>query len=150
MSHTNYEVRPGTYYDSIILMQLQKSLSDLDGVIDAGVVMATEANREVLRASGLPIDDVSANADDLVIVVKAGSEAIATDAIGQVDALMAAKRSSGGGGGFRPKTLQSAAKMQPAASWVSISVNGRYAGDVADQALDDTGDVTVRHQQHSR
>ncbi len=136
MSHTSYEVRAGTYYDSIILMQLQKSLSDLDGVIDAGVVMATEANREVLRASGLPIDAVSANADDLVIVVKADSEVIATDAIGQVDALMAAKRSSGGGGGFRPKTLQSASKMAPASTWVSISINGRYATAVANKALD--------------
>ena len=134
---TKYEVREGTYYDSIVLMQLQKSLSELDGVADAGVVMATEANREVLRSADLPIDDVAANADDLVIVVKADSEAVAVDALGQVDALIAARKSSNGSmGEFRPKSLQSAAKMAPDAQWVLISVNGRYATSVADDALD--------------
>ena len=32
------EIRSGAYFDSVILMQLQRSLADLPGVLDAGVV----------------------------------------------------------------------------------------------------------------
>ena len=45
---TKSEIRPGAYYDSVVLMQLQRSLADLPGVDDAGVVMATPANKELL------------------------------------------------------------------------------------------------------
>ena len=134
--HTKYEVRAGTYYDSIVLMRLQKSLSELPGVIDAGVVMATEANRDVLRSADLPIDDVAANADDLVIIVKADREQDASDALGQVDVLLQLRTESRDSGGFRPKSLKSAAGMATSAEWVLISVNGRYAADLADEALD--------------
>ena len=43
MTITKTEIRPGAYYDSVVLMQLQRSLAALDGVDDAGVVMATPA-----------------------------------------------------------------------------------------------------------
>ena len=46
MSSSKYEIRAGAYYDSVVLMQLQKSLAELPGVIDAGVVLATPANRD--------------------------------------------------------------------------------------------------------
>ena len=38
---SEFEVRSGAYYDSVVLMQLQKGLAGLPGVIDAGAVMAT-------------------------------------------------------------------------------------------------------------
>ena len=47
------EVRPGAYYDSAVLMQLQRGTGALPGVADAGVVMATPANCELLEQSGL-------------------------------------------------------------------------------------------------
>ena len=43
-----YEIRQGAYYDSVVLMQLQRALTGLPGVRDAGVVMATPANLELL------------------------------------------------------------------------------------------------------
>jgi FdrA protein len=52
MSFTKYQIRPGAYYDSVTLMQLRKSLAGLPGVDDAGVVMATPANCELLTTSG--------------------------------------------------------------------------------------------------
>ena len=39
MSQIKAEVRSGAYYDSAFLMQLQRSLSELPGVDDAGVVI---------------------------------------------------------------------------------------------------------------
>ena len=46
-------LRAGAYHDSLVLMRLQRALAELPGVLDAGVVMATPANRELLAASGL-------------------------------------------------------------------------------------------------
>ena len=42
------EVRTGVYYDSAFLMQLQRTISDFAGVEDAGVIMGTDANKELL------------------------------------------------------------------------------------------------------
>jgi hypothetical protein len=41
MTATRWEVRRGAYYDSVVLMQLQRGLLTLAGVVDSGVVMAT-------------------------------------------------------------------------------------------------------------
>lgn len=128
------EVRPGAYYDSVILMQLQRSLADLPGVIDAGVVMATPANKELLAASGLGVD-IPAGSDDLLIVVKADDEETAGEALNQVDSLLARRR-SGVSQEFRPHSLDLAVKQLPEAQWALISVPGRYAAGVARKSLE--------------
>ena len=87
MSVVKWNVRAGAYYDSVVLMQLQRGLLELSGVEDAGVVMATQANRDLLAANNLLLDSISANPDDMLIVVKAETENAATDAIGKVDEL---------------------------------------------------------------
>ncbi|MCP5101239.1 MAG: acyl-CoA synthetase FdrA [Chloroflexi bacterium] len=130
-----HEVRPGTYYDSVVLMQLQKALAGLDGVEDAGVVMATEANRDLLASSGLLPAGVTAKADDLLIVVKGESETAVSHAISQVDNLLKKRQSDGTAQEFRPRSLDAAVKNLPDANWVLISVPGRYAADVAEDAL---------------
>ena len=132
---TQTEIRQGTYYDSVVLMQLQKALSELPDIIDAGVVMATPANLDLLAASDLLVESI-AGSDDLLIVVKAENEAAAQDALGQIDALMAARRSTAVGQAFRPRSLASAVQQAPDAQWVLISVPGRYAADVAHNSLD--------------
>ena len=48
MATIKTEIRTGAYYDSVILMQLQRTLADLPDVLDAGVVMGTNANKELL------------------------------------------------------------------------------------------------------
>ncbi|MBK8903212.1 MAG: acyl-CoA synthetase FdrA [Anaerolineaceae bacterium] len=129
------EVRQGAYYDSVVLMQLQKSLAELPGVADAGVVMATDANKELLAAGDLLPADVSAKADDLLIVVKGESETAVTQAISQVDQLLTRRKTSSSSE-YRPHSLAAAAKLLPEADWVLISVPGRYAAGVAEEALD--------------
>lgn len=136
MTATKYEVRAGAYYDSVVLMQLQKNLAALEGILDAGVVMATPANKEVLVSTGFEISDIEAKADDLLIIVKGESAAAAESAISQVNDLLKQRQTAGGPSDFRPKSLDSAAKMLPEAEWVLISVPGRYAAGVAEEALD--------------
>ena len=60
---------------------------------------------------------------------------MAEAALGQVDSLLAARQTGGSVGEFRPKSLKSAVAMSDA-DWVLISVNGRYAAAVADEALE--------------
>ena len=135
MTVTKHDIRRGAYYDSVVLMQLQRGLIGLPGVIDAGVVMATPANRDLLTANNLLPDAITASPDDLLIVVKAETDSAANDAIQQVDSLLARKRSSASQD-FRPRSLSGAVKQLPEANWVLISVPGRYAAGVAREALD--------------
>ena len=129
-------LRPGSYLDSVVLMRLQRSLVGLNEVLDAGVVMATPANQELLAASDLLPDGLErARSDDLLIVVRAESEAAAHEALGQVDQLLSTRR-PGGTGDFRPRSLQGALRQLPEARWVLISVSGRWATGVAKEALE--------------
>jgi FdrA protein len=136
MAVTKVEIRSGAYYDSVVLMQLQRSLADLAGVLDAGVVMGTDANKDVLSQSGLLTPEAeAAAADDLVIVVRADTEAGAQAALERVDDLLTVRRSAGVDEEYRPKSLQTAADMLPNAQWVLVSVAGRYAAGVTREAL---------------
>jgi FdrA protein len=131
-----WNVRAGAYYDSVVLMQLQRGLLGLPGVVDAGVVMATQANRDLLAANNLLPENISANPDDLLIVVKAETDTAAQDALSQVDTLLTRRKSSNSQQDFRPRSLSGAVKQLPEANWVLISVPGRYAAGVAREALD--------------
>ena len=135
MSAIRSETRRGAYYDSVVLMQLQRALAGLPGVEDAGVVMATPANRELLAANALDVDPAAAGPDDLLIVVKGASEAAAKEALEQVDALLA-RRPSSGDHKFRPRSLSAAVRQFPQANWVLVSVPGRFAAGVAREALE--------------
>lgn len=135
MATLKTEIRSGVYYDSAKLMALQRSLAGLPGILDAGVVMGTDSNKELLAHIGLDTPEVrSTKPDDLAIVVKAEDEKAALEALGKVDGLLAARKSSGDQE-YQPRSLESAAEMLPDAEWVIISVAGRYATAVTREAL---------------
>lgn len=136
MAITRHEIRSGAYFDSVVLMQLQKALAELPGVHDAGVVMATPANCELLTASGFALDTISAGPDDLLILITAEDEAAAAGALAQVDELLRRRRSRNGAQSFRPRSLGTAIQQLPGARWVLVSVPGRYAAAVAEEALE--------------
>jgi FdrA protein len=136
--HLAHEIRKGAYADSIILMQLQSSLARLEGIEDAGVVMATEANLELLAASRLLPAELGAIApDDLLVVVRGVSESAAAAALVEVDRLMARESDAADSGpeSFRPRSLRTALAGWPRARWVLVSVPGRYAAAVGREAL---------------
>ena len=135
MAASKYEVRPGVYYDSVVLMQLQKSLAELPGVVDAGVVMATPANRDLLEAVDFDLSGIDAKADDLLIVVKADDDSAAVAAMEQIDNLLK-RRHTQTAADFRPHSVAGALDYLPDSNWVLISVPGRFAAGVAEEALD--------------
>ena len=131
---TVHEIRSGAYYDSVVLMQLQRALTGLPGVRDAGVVMATPANLELLAQNDLLPDRIDPAPEDLLIVVRADGQSPADAALAQVDELLARRRTVPAGQ-YRPRSLKAAAELLPQAEWILISVPGRYAGAVAREAL---------------
>lgn len=129
------QIRSGVYYDSAFLMQLQRSMSDLPGIEDAGVVMGTESNKEILDHINLLSPEVqAAKPDDLVIVVRANSASSADGALDRLDDLLTRRRSTLEQE-YQPQSIESAAKMLPDAAWVLVSVAGRYAASVSREAL---------------
>ena len=129
------ETRKGIYIDSAKLMMLQKTLSELPGILDAGVIMGTEANKELMSHIGLASSEVlSSSPEDLVIVVKAEDQKSAEVTLARVDELLAARKSTLNQE-YMPRTIETASKMLPEAEWVIISVAGRYAADVTREAL---------------
>jgi len=55
-------MRRSAYHDSVTLMQAQQALRAMPGVDDAGLVMGTDANLELLRQAGLAVDGLRAAA----------------------------------------------------------------------------------------
>jgi FdrA protein len=122
-------------------MQLQSSLASQPGILDCGVVMGTEANKEILDLSDLLVPEAKASeADDLVIVLRAEDASAADEALGKVDELLTRKRATDEQD-YLPKSIETAVEMLPEAHWVLISAPGRYAAGVAREAL--------RHGRHA-
>ncbi|MBN2503533.1 MAG: hypothetical protein JXB38_22340, partial [Anaerolineales bacterium] len=129
-------VKKSEYHDSVSLMLVARELAKLDGVEDAAVVMATEANKSILDEAGMLTDAAqAATANDLVIAVKAGDAATAEKALKQSDALFEKKSGGEDEAEFRPRTIRSAVSSYPNANVAVISVAGRYAADEAWDAL---------------
>jgi FdrA protein len=130
-------IRRSAYFDSVALMLAQREARDLPGVEEAGVVMATDANKALLRDSGLDFADLSgAGPDDLAIVARAATPAQAEAAIARAQEALTRRRTSATGDAYRPRTIVSALRQLPQATLALISVPGRFARPVAIEALD--------------
>ena len=131
-------VRRNAYADSITLLQITASTAQLQGVLDAALVMATDLNRDVLRDSGLlPEDAQAAGANDLVIAVRASDDATAQAAIAHAEAALDRRAAAASNANdLEPsRSLRSAMKTLPQANLTIVSVPGPFAAGEARQAL---------------
>jgi FdrA protein len=135
--HTKCTIKVSEYHDSVTLMETARELTALPGVSDAAVVMATEANKGILREAGLLLPEIDrAGANDLVIVVEADSEAAADRALSAADRHLAQRlETTAAESGFQPRTVRVAVQANPDANLAVISVPGQYAADEAWEAL---------------
>ena len=76
------EIRKGFYLDSVALMRAARSIAELPGIEDAGMMIGTPANMEILREAGL-LDEAGAQAGpgDLIIALRARNSAAAVAAM---------------------------------------------------------------------
>ena len=129
-------IKPSEYHDSVSLMLVARELSKLEGIRDAAVVMATEANKSILAEAGLLTDEAKpATPNDLLIAVGAETDSLAESALQKAEGLLKKKAASGEAGEFKPKTIRGAHSSNPSANVAVISVAGRYAADEAWEAL---------------
>jgi len=128
-------LRRGAYYDSVTLMRVQQDLRSLPGIEEAGVVMGTEANLDLLRQAGLDVGEIVATPIDLVVAVRADTAAHAASALAALDALLLRRPEGAGDAAYRPRTPSAAARMLSGANLALISVPGRFAAGVAREAL---------------
>lgn len=130
-------IRRSAYFDSVALMLAQREARGLPGVEDTGVVMATEANKSLLREGGLDFPELAAaGPDDLAVVARAATAAQAEAAVARAIEVLTKRRAAGPADVYRPKTVAAAARQLPGANLAVISVPGRFAKAVATEALE--------------
>src|SRR5262249_27501901 len=123
-------VRRSAYYDSVALMQAQQALRSLPGIVEAGAVMGTEANLDLLRQAGLDPGGLVATGDDLVVALRGDTESHVEAALASLDALLRARPETGADEAYRPRTIAAAARMLGGAILALVSVPGRFAAGV--------------------
>ncbi len=128
-------IKHSEYHDSVSLMLIARELSQMEHVDDAAVVMATEANKGLLRNAGLLTGDVeTARSNDLVIAIRAPEE-VAMRALEEAEKMLYKKQAASDTAEYRPKTLRGACRATPSANVAVVSVAGRYAATEAWDAL---------------
>ncbi|MGH2373793.1 MAG: hypothetical protein ACRDIC_10040, partial [bacterium] len=130
-------IRRSAYHDSVALMLAQREAKEQSGVEEVGLVMATEANKALLRESGLDFPALAgAGPDDLALVARALTDEAAQSALARAEEALTQRRISAAGDAHRPRTIASALRALPEASVALISVPGRFARAVVLEALD--------------
>ena len=137
MSKIVNRVYAGLFLDSVILMQISRSITSLDGVEDAALMIGTPSNLDLLdNAKLLTRASRKATGGDLILAVRARDEVTAASALGKAEILLerpavAHKVTTT----LRPRTLRSAQDNLPAANLALISVPGDFAAAEARKAL---------------
>src|SRR5262249_54963937 len=123
------EVRRGTYLDSIVLMRMSRQIAALPGVEEAGLMIGTPANKEILRAAGGrgPEGD-KAEAGDLILALKADSVSTGASALAEAKRLLDQPSAASGPSGLNVvRTVRAAVNQLPGANLALISVPGDFA-----------------------
>ncbi len=133
-------VKKGSYQDSVVLMLLTNELSSLEGVNKIQVMMATPANKDIFKTSGLDTEELmEASANDMVVVADVTEEAVVEAVMEKVEEFLKkqATASEGKKGAESVKSWDKALKKMPEANLAVISIPGAYAALEADRALDE-------------
>ncbi|MBF0360900.1 MAG: acyl-CoA synthetase FdrA [Oligoflexia bacterium] len=145
-------VRKGEYYDSVSLMIISKKIKDRegDGIIDSSVVMATKDNILNLKQAGLYLAKFeSAEESDLVVAIRVQEESGDSGDSGdllktiELEIKNLNKKDDTKNDGLASVCGGSVDVNLMNANLALISVNGRYAGDLALKALNNNTHVML-------
>lgn len=138
------EIRKGFYLDSVALMRISRSIVALPDIEEAGLMIGTPANKQILREAGvLDASGEAAAPGDLIIAVRAKSETAAKAGLAEAASLLDAPRRSSAGSIWRPRTLRAAQAQMPDLSVALISVPGDFAAAEALKAIRSGLDVMI-------
>ncbi len=132
---SGFVIRKNEYYDSVFLMRIARILNDEPGVLQSAVLMATEANKQLLadiQVSGEAIDQASPN--DLIAAVISQDTGVVERVLGSLETRLKSIAAPARANRFR--SLADAAAAHPQANLAVITVPGDYAGREARLALE--------------
>lgn len=128
-------IRKNQYYDSVFLMRVAKNLSSEPGVEQCAVVMATDANKELLAEIGIQAPEVmAATPNDLVVAILADEASLIDRLLGEIHVRLTSVSGNEKSSVYR--SLEDAAAAYPQSNLVVISVPGSYAVREARKALE--------------
>ena len=137
MSSILNRVCPGMFLDSVVLMQISRSIASLEGVDDSALMIGTPSNLDLLDSAGLLSEtSLQASGGDLIIAVRAKDDATAASAMAKAESLLeqpvVAQSETVD---LQPRTMLSALGNLPDANLALISVPGDFATAEARKAL---------------
>ena len=133
-------VKKGSYQDSVVLMLLTNEISSLEGVNKIQVMMATPANKDIFKTSGLDTEELmEASANDMVVVADVDDETVLDTVMENVEDFLKKQSTASEGkkGAESVKSWDKALKKMPDSNLAVISIPGAYAALEADRALDE-------------
>jgi FdrA protein len=136
------ELRPGTYRDSVSLLQISRAVADEPGVERAQVAMATELNLGLLVGMGFDVP-AGATVNDLVIAIAAADADALERGRARLDAELTRPATTAGFGAAPPPRTVGAAVRAAGATLALVSTPGPYAFADAFDALEAGSSVLV-------
>ena len=132
------EVRRATYLDSIVLMRISRQIATLPGVEEAGLIIGTPANKEILRdANILGPEGCAAEPGDLIIALRTADARAAESALAEARRLLDQPSALGTTAAIESsRTMRAAVQRLPAANLALISVPGDFAVAEARKAME--------------
>jgi FdrA protein len=132
------EVRRATYLDSIVLMRISRQIGALPGVEEAGLIIGTPANKEILRdANILGPEGSAAGPSDLIIALRTTNAPTAEAALAEARRLLDQPSALGTTAAIESsRTIRAAVQRLPDANLALISVPGDFAVAEARKAME--------------
>ncbi len=127
-----------SYYDSVVLMRIASQLKKEIEVSEVAMFMGTEGNHDLLNQVDLATKESrDAGPQDLIIIVKADSEVSAQSITEKAITMLSERRAhSDAEFDYRPRTLDTALRLLPDATFASISIPGEFAAREAFKCID--------------
>ena len=135
---SGHKILQGVYRDSVALMRISAELCELPGVLEASMIMATDANLELTREAGLLDQNFAAAPNDLLIVVRAWDQKSVDAGLDQAEAALTETEPvplKASTTDIAPRSIEMALDGFPEANLALISCPGEYAGAEAHKAL---------------
>lgn len=137
-------IKKGSYHDSVVLMLLTNHISAIEGVHKVSIMMATPANKDIFRQSGLETEElISASANDMAVVADVDREELLPVIMEEIEVFFKKqsdnqKKDTGVEG---VQSWERAFEQLPDANLAVISIPGAYAALEAERALDENLNV---------
>lgn len=129
-------VLPNRYYDSVVLMNAAGKIKQRLEMDQVSLMMGTEANKEILRATKLLTDEgEAAEPGDLIIALMADDGAKFDKVTGVMEEILAPKAQTESVD-YSPRSMEAAVKMLPGANLALISIPGDYVDWEGQKALE--------------